>query len=95
MNEESAASGRPRNLWIRALLMLLMAAAFQLAAWVLVCVAVLQLVLAVATDSSNDRLRAFGCGLGRYLGQIAEFETFGTEDLPFPFSDWRSQPAGA
>lgn len=94
MNENAAPAGS-RNLGVRALLMLLMAAAFQLAAWVLLCVAVLQLVLAVATDSSNDRLRAFGRSLGRYLGQIADFETFGTEDLPFPFSDWPSRPAGA
>lgn len=92
--DETAASAEPRNLGIRALLMLLMAAAFQLAAWVLLCVAVLQLVLAVATGSSNDRLRTFGRALGRYLGQIAQFVCFGTEDLPFPFSDWPSQPAG-
>jgi hypothetical protein len=83
--DETVASAEPRNLGIRALLMLVMAAAFQLAAWLLLCVAVLQLVLAVATGSSNDRLRAFGRSLGRYLG---------TEDLPFPFSDWPSQTAG-
>jgi hypothetical protein len=72
--------------------MLLMIAAFQLTAWVLLCVAVLQLVLSVATDSGNDRLRSFGGALGRYLGQIADFATFRTEELPFPFSDW---PAAA
>jgi hypothetical protein len=83
--DETVASAEPRNLGIRALLMLVMAAAFQLAAWLLLCVAVLQLVLAVATGSSNDRLRAFGRALGRYLGQIAQFVCFGTEDLPFPF----------
>jgi hypothetical protein len=92
---ETIASARPRSLGVRALYMLLMAVAFQLAAWVLVCVAVLQLVLAAVGDSSNDRLRGFGRTLGRYLGQIADFVTFGTEDVPFPFSDWPSQPAAA
>ena len=87
---DTAAAAKPRNLGIRALLMLLMMAAFQLAAWVLVCVALLQLVLSVATDSGNDRLRGLGGALGRYLGQIANFVSFGTEDLPFPFSDWPS-----
>lgn len=92
---ESIASAKPRNLGVRALLMLLMALAFQLAAWVLVCVAVLQLVLSVATDASNDRLRAFGRSLGLYLGQIADFESFATEDPPFPFGDWPSAPAAS
>lgn len=90
---ESIASERPRNLGVRALLMVLMALAFQLTAWVLVCVAILQLVLAAVTDGSNDRLRAFGRSLGLYLRQIADFETFATEELPFPFSDWPSAPA--
>jgi hypothetical protein len=91
--DESIASAKPRNLGVRALLMLLLAMAFQLIAWVLVCVAILQLVLAVATDGSNDRLRAFGRSLGLYLRQIADFESFATEELPFPFSDWPSAPA--
>ena len=40
----------PRKLWVRLLLMVLMAAAFQLAASVLFFVAVPQLLLAVVTD---------------------------------------------
>jgi len=92
---ETAAAAAPRNLGTRALLMLLMMAAFQLAAWVLLFVAVLQLVLSIATDAGNARLRVFGRGLGRYLGQIAEFETFATEELPFPFSDWPAEPPQA
>jgi hypothetical protein len=91
--DESIASAKPRNLGVRALLMLLMAVAFQLTAWLLVGVAVLQLVLAAVTDGSNDRLRAFGRSLGLYLRQIADFESFATEELPFPFSDWPSVPA--
>jgi len=75
--------------------MLLMLVAFQLTAWVLLCVAVLQLVLSLATDSGNERLRSFGGALGRYLGQIADFVSFRTEGLPFPFSDWPSQATAA
>jgi len=92
---ETIASARPRNLGVRALLMLLMGVAFQLAAWVLVCVAVLQLVFSVATDAANERLRGFGTSLGLYLAQIAAFETFASEDPPFPFSDWPAPPTAA
>jgi hypothetical protein len=81
-------STEPRKLWMRVLLMVLLAAAFQLAASVLFFVALLQLLLAVVSDTPNTRLRHFGCGLGRYLAQIADFECFGTEALPFPFSEW-------
>jgi hypothetical protein len=80
----------PSKLWVRALLMILLAAAFQLAASVLLFVCLLQLVLA-ATSTPNLRLRQLGRSLGRYLLQIAEFESFGSEELPFPFSPW---PAG-
>ncbi|MDB5931215.1 MAG: putative lipase [Polaromonas sp.] len=78
----------PRKLWVRALLMILLAAAFQLAASVLLFVAVVQLVLAVSADTPNARLQALGCSLGRYLAQVAAFESFASEELPFPFSAW-------
>jgi Domain of unknown function (DUF4389) len=86
-------SSVPRKLWVRLLLMVLMAAAFQLAASLLFFVALLQLVLATVNDTPNARLRLFGRGLGRYLAQIADFESFGTEALPFPFSEWPDEGA--
>lgn len=86
--EQANTLSPPRKLWVRALLMLLLAFAFQLAASVLLFIAVLQLVLAAATDTPNARLQHFGRSLGHYLGQIACFETFASEELPFPFSAW-------
>ena len=80
----------PRKLWIRGLLMILLAVAFQLAASLLAFIAVLQLVLAAATGAPNIRLQHLGRSLGRYLAQIADFESFGSEDLPFPFNAWPS-----
>lgn len=90
MNDEISLLPPPRKRWVRLLLMLLLAAAFQLAASVLLFVALLQLVLAAATDAPNQRLQQLGRSLGRYLAQIAEFESFGSEELPFPFSAWPS-----
>ena len=78
----------PRKLWVRALLMLLMCAAFQLAAWILVLTALVQLVFAIFNDEPNKRLQRFGSSVGLYLTQIASFVTFATEVVPFPFSDW-------
>jgi hypothetical protein len=78
----------PRKLWLRALLMLLMCAAFQLAAWILVLTALVQLVFAIFNDQPNRRLQRFGSSVGHYLTQIASFVTFATETAPFPLSDW-------
>lgn len=87
MNDEMLKLPAPRKLWVRALLMILLAAAFQLAASVLLFVAILQLILA-ATSAPNARLQELGRSLGRYLAHIAEFESFASEALPFPFSAW-------
>lgn len=84
----AAPPAAPRKLWVRLLLMLLLAAAFQLAASVLLFLALVQLVLALGTGEANPRLSAFGLSLSRYLAQIAEFESFASEALPFPFSEW-------
>lgn len=78
----------PRKLWVRALLMLLMCAAFQVAAWILLLTALVQLVFAILNDEPNRRLQRFGSSVGLYLTQIASFLTFATETAPFPFSDW-------
>ncbi|MHB1201469.1 MAG: DUF4389 domain-containing protein [Polaromonas sp.] len=88
MTDNALVTIPPRKLWLRALLMLLMGVAFQLATWLLVAVALLQLGFAIFTDASNPRLQGFGRSVGRYLAQIAAFVSFATEALPFPFSDW-------
>jgi hypothetical protein len=77
-----------RSIWMRALLMILMAIAFHLASVLLGVLAVVQFVFALVSDEPNARLGSFGHSLGQYLRQIAEFVSFATEDAPFPFSDW-------
>jgi hypothetical protein len=79
-----------RNNWVRGLLMLLMAIAFHISGMLLALGAIVQFVLALLSDGTNARLRAFGRSLGLYLGQIADFVSFATEDVPFPFGDWPS-----
>ena len=79
-----------RNISVRGLLMLLMAIAFHISGMLLALAAIVQFVLAVLSDGPNARLLAFGRSLGRYLGQIADFVSFATEDVPFPFGDWPS-----
>lgn len=91
MLENSTITLEKRNIWLRGLLMILMALAYQLAGTVLFFTAIIQFVFALATDAPNLRLASFGRSVGHFQSQIANFVSFASEDLPFPFADW---PAG-
>ena len=80
---------RKRSIWLRGLLMMLMAMAFQISGTLLALGAIVQFVLALS-DTPNARLITFGQSLGLYLSQIASFVSFATEEAPFPFSAWPS-----
>ena len=79
-----------RNIWLRGLLMILMAIAFQISGTLLALGAIFQFVLALMNDAPNARLTSFGHSLGLYLSQIADFVTFVTDEAPFPLSAWPS-----
>ena len=83
-----ATTDSKRNIWLRGMLMLLMAVAFHISGMLLAIGAIVQFVLAVLSDGPNTRLLAFGQRLGLYLSQIADFVSFATEEVPFPFGDW-------
>ena len=88
MNENSVTPTDKRNIWIRGLFMLLMFLALHVCGTVLSIVTVIQFVMVLLNDTPNTRLVSFGRSLGRYLQQIADFQTFATEEMPFPFNDW-------
>jgi hypothetical protein len=90
MSDYSTETKAPRSIWMRGLLMLLMAVAYQVASTLLFFVAIIQFVLALLNDTPNARLMEFGRSLGRYQSQNANFVSFASEELPFPFSDWPS-----
>jgi hypothetical protein len=90
MTDSPATPRDKRSIWLRGLLMILMALAFHISGTLLDLGAIVQFVLALLSDTPNARLIAFGQSLGLYLGQIADFVSFATEEAPFPFSAWPS-----
>lgn len=88
--EPVVATENKRNLWVRGLLMLLMALAYQVTGTLVFVVTVVQFAMMLLNDAPNVRLLAFGRNLGRYLQQIVHFLTFASEEAPFPFNDWPS-----
>ena len=89
MTDQPTGGVDPRQaIWIRALFMILFIVIYYVVEWLVVAVAVFQFVVVVVTGKQNPQLAAFGDGLSRFIYQVARFLTFGTEDRPFPFSDW-------
>jgi len=90
MDDTHADTQDKRSLWLRGILMILMAMAFQVSGTLLALGAITQFVLALLNNAPNVRLIAFCHSLGLYLGQISDFVSFATEEVPFPFSVWPS-----
>lgn len=88
MNENSEAPINKHNIWMRGLFMLLMALALHVSGTVLFIISLIQFVIMLLNDTPNERLVKFGRSLARYFQQIANFLTFATEEMPFPFNDW-------
>jgi len=88
MNDYSTETEAPRSIWMRGLLMILMALAYQLASTLLFFVAIIQFILTLVSQTPNPRLSTFGRSLGRYQAQNANFVSFASEELPFPFAEW-------
>lgn len=79
-----------RDLWVRAVFMLLFVFIWGVAEVVLGAVAVLQFLFVLLGKQLNENLLSFGRSLSRYIFQMAEFVTFNQEERPFPFSSWPS-----
>ena len=89
MNENpDAPANNHNNIWMRGLLMLLMALVYHVCGTVIFFVTLIQFVLKLLNGKSNARLVSFGRSIGCYLQQIVYFLTFATEEIPFPFNDW-------
>jgi len=77
-----------RDIWMRALYMLLFIFIYSAAEVVIALVAIGQFLTVAITGSKNDRLLKFGQSLSTFIYQIMQFFTFNSEQKPFPFAEW-------
>ena len=93
MNEQNTETGADARqaVWIRGLFMILFMVIGNVAAWFIAAVAVFQFLFVIITGKQNPQLASLADGLSRFAYQIAKFLTFGTEEKPFPFTDWPGQ----
>lgn len=76
------------SIWNRGLYMLLFLIISRLTEAVIALIMLVQFILKAATGNTNDNLETFGDQLSQYIYQIVQFQTFNTEDKPFPFGQW-------
>jgi hypothetical protein len=76
------------SIWIRGLYMLLFGLITRLTEVVIGVVMLIQFVLKAATNNTNANLTIFGQQLSQYMYEIIQFQTFNSEDKPFPFRTW-------
>jgi len=88
MDEELKQRLTSKDLWVRAIYMALFAVAYLAAEVLVVLTMVVQFVSILITGSANEQLLKLGLNLSTYVYQIVRFETFNSEEKPFPLSDW-------
>ena len=83
--KQNVLSGRQ---WLRMLFM----AGYILASWVLTLVLLVtilvQTLIVLITGETNRNLRRFGILCGVFMHQIIHFLVYGSDDKPFPFSEF-------
>jgi len=82
------------DLWKRFLYMVLFAIAYAVAKLVFTVVVIFQFLAILFTGHATEPLLKFGNSLSFYFAQLIRFQTFNTEDKPFPFSDWPDEEIG-
>lgn len=83
-----------RDIWIRALYMLLFAIVYSVAEAIIVLLAIFQFVALLITGQVNELLLRFGKNLSVFMFDMLEFQTFNSEIKPFPFSPWPDEEHG-
>ncbi len=76
------------NIWVRGLIMAFYVVITRVVELVVVAVLVTQFLFKLMTKKTNQRLTDFGEALSLYIASIVRYQTFNTEERPFPFGAW-------
>ncbi len=88
MSDDLKQNIKNQSTWKRGLYMLLFSFLSRIAEIVLFVVVVLQFILKLLTDNTNERLGKLGQGISTYLYQIFQYLSFNSEYQPYPFGAW-------
>ena len=88
MSDDLKQNIKNQSTWKRGLYMLLFSFLSRIAEIVLFVVVVLQFILKLLTNNTNERLAKLGQGISTYLYQIFQYLCFNSEYQPYPFGAW-------
>jgi len=74
--------------WLRMLFMVGYILASWVVAIVLLAIIAVQTLIVLITGETNHNLRRFGISCGLFMHQIIQFLVYGTDEKPFPFSEF-------
>lgn len=73
------------SIWMRGLIMLVFLILYSIAETLLAVLTVIQWFWAVITGSPNAAITDLGVIMGEWTRDVARFQTFKTEERPFPW----------
>lgn len=74
--------------WLRLVYMVLFWIALRISEFVVGVTMLLQFVYRITQGEHQPKLMAFGDSLVQYIASIAAFQTYQTEEKPFPMGSW-------
>ena len=89
MQEQINENLKKTSTWKRIIFMLIYAVIDSIVKLLLWLIVLLQVGAVLFTGAVNPNILGFGRNLSTYHYHILLFLTFNTEQLPFPFSDWK------
>lgn len=89
MQEQINENLKKTSTWKRIIFMLIYAVIDSMVKLLLWLVVLLQVGSVLLTGTVNPNILGFGRSLSTYHYHILLFLTFNTEQLPFPFSEWK------
>jgi len=87
-SEEVKGNVMHKDIWKRAVYMLVLMVAYSVAEFILAAIVLFQFLMVLITKETNQALKDFSVQLCRYIYEIVRFLSFNTEYRPFPFNPW-------
>ena len=76
------------SIWMRGLVMIALGIFFAIAETLLLAMAVVQFLWVVIAKEKNIAISDFGTSLSAWIADVVRFQTFATEERPFPWAPW-------